>query len=323
MPVYPDEETSLLSGGGKPKAFVASYSVNIEWFRFWGLMGGAVLLTVGTFLTIFFVTIPEQYSAYYNADTGTVDGGPEDVMREGSTFYYKQTLIYTLFHFNHTCSMLDFNPAKTISALIIMAHIIPTNIFVVLDYLRISKDPEISTSLKSFTKFASPFQFVSICYFFMVFVNSPYGNAVEDPAAMNRFIAHYVPYVAWQVGMLIMGAQQIWYVLEKDAVVQLPLFGFFGPVVWPKLTKGWMYAYLVYLSALTIVYTTFVSSFIMSSGQKPLWCTNEAEGCEMGNKAAHWIMYGWDISAVLIPTMFSLAHARDGPKSVIEFSHLD
>ena len=98
MPFTPDEETSLVVE--RPPKKTLSLELNIETLRFYGLCAGVLLLMVGYTVTHAFVRIDEG----------------------DDKFIEEKTFIYKTFHFSHTCSVLDFNPAKTVSALVIMLH---------------------------------------------------------------------------------------------------------------------------------------------------------------------------------------------------------
>ena len=195
--------------------------------------------------------------------------------------------------------MLDFNPSKTCAALIIMLHTLPCNAFVVLHYYRvmIQTDPKFK-GLQAATPALSTIQFITFMYFYMVFVNSPYGH-YGDPVAKLNFTLHYIPYMLWQMGMLLMGIQQCWFIALKD----ITPFGITDMMLW---------RYVQFLMVLFVVYGSFVWSFILD---KPLWDTHE----NPGKLCAQIIMYGWDISAVVVPTVFAWVEAQSSNDSIITF----
>jgi hypothetical protein len=283
-----DEETPLV---GTQDGKKATLSVNIELIRFYGLIAGAVLLMTGLFVTTYFVVYPEHEDTHTWSEK-LFHGAPSD-------FDQTQTFIYEMFHFSHTCTMLDFNPSKTVAALVIMLHTLPCNAFVVLHYYRvmIQDDPKFA-GLQSVCPTLSIIQFITFMYFYMVFVNSPYGH-YGDPEATLDFTLHYVPYMLWQMGMLLMAIQQCWFIALKDIVP----FGITGQMLW---------RYVQFLMVLFVIYCSFVWSFILGT---PLWDTHENPGKLM----AQIVMYGWDISAVVVPTIFAWVEARDSNASVITF----
>jgi hypothetical protein len=283
------EQTPLVSGvqDGKKVAI----KVNIELIRFYGLIAGAVLLFTGLFVTTFFVNYPvsENPSSWQDK---LFHGAPSD-------FDQTQTFIYEMFHFSHTCTMLDFNPSKTVAALVIMLHTLPCNAFVVLHYYRvmIQTDPKFA-GLQSATPIMSTIQFIAFMYFYMVFVNSPYGH-FGDPKATVDFTLHYIPYMLWQMGMLLMGIQQCWYIALKEIVP-------FG------ITPHMLWRYVQFLMVLFVVYCSFVWSFVLN---RPLWDTNG----QPGKLCAQIVMYGWDLCAVVVPTIFAFVESKNSNESVITF----
>jgi len=288
-----DEETPLTS---TPNSLgKRSIVLNIERIRFFGLMGGILLLIVGTFVSNYAVVFPpkEDPSSFWDK---VFHGAPSD-------FDSSQTFIFKLFHFNHTCSMLDFNPSKTLSALVIMFHTIPINLFVICHYLRITShaEPEFD-NLKKFTKIATPIQFVFFTYFYMVFVNSPDGEFGTEEG-MRKFALHYAFYAFWQFGMLLMAIQQCWYIYLKGMI----------PFSWT--TPSMMWNYIKFMSGLFVVYTWFCVSFIVG---KPAWDTTGG----FGKYFAITIMYTWDIVAVVIPSIFAWYESSDGADTKFTFEEL-
>lgn len=258
-------------------------------------MGGLVLLSVGTFVSTYAVNFPvkENPSTFMEKLFG---GKPSD-------FETSETFIYKLFHFNHTCSMLDFNPSKTIAALIIMLHTLPMLLFVICHYLRITSQTDSKyDTLKMVTKVFSPIQFVVFTYFYMVFVNSPDGE-FGTASGMRKFALHYVPYGLWQLGMLLMAIQQCWFLSLKD---QLPF---------PWITHTMLRAYLYFMGALFTVYTYFIVSFMLGS---PAWDTTTT----IGLLSAKGIMYIWDVVAAIIPMIMAWYESTDGNDTQFTFEEL-
>lgn len=269
-------------------------SIHIEMLRFVGLAAGGVLLITGWFITTYFVVYPEKEnpSTFFQKLFG---GAPSD-------FDETQTFIYEMFHFSHTCTFLDFNPSKTCAALIIMLHTLPINAFVILHYYRVmSQIGDKWKSLKSICPTFTIIQFITFTYFYMVFVNSPYGH-YGDPQAKVSFTLHYIPYMLWQMGILLMGIQQCWFVALKDVIP----FGF--------VNRMMIWRYVQLLMVFFVVYTTFVWSFICGS---PIWPTDDDHPA--GKAAAKFIMFGWDFFAVLVPMVLAWFEAKDGNISIITF----
>ncbi len=179
------------------------------------------------------------------------------------------------------------------------------NIFIVCNYFRIVSHKDLSAfgeeeksmqALQLFTKIASPIEFVFMTYLYMISVNSPDGEfGTED--GMNKFIAHYIPYMGWQSCMVLMAIQQSWYMyLKKDIPKQ------FEKLVGCKMLKG--YTWFVFF--VFCLYTVFVWSFIRGT---PIWET--AEGT-FGNAMAKLLMWLWNLIALFIPALFAYLRGRDG-----------
>lgn len=273
------ETSPLLDASGS-----TTISIHLEKLRFFGLMAGGVLLLLGKFITTKYVP------------GGLIDAG----------------YIVTTFHFRHTCVYLDYNPSRTISALIVMLQIIPLDIFIVLFAYKLKglvKSGEISadTWLVKLTPAATVIMFICQTYFYMVFVNHPDDNTffvpnpddplntdkntwiTEDKGLPYGFIFHYAPYMIWQTGMIIMAIQHNWYLYLTDKLEAL------------YINRSLMRMYNYAIIAAGIVYSTFVWSFIFGA---PLWDTET----QPGKGIAIFAMYGFDFVVVLIPAIFALMY---------------
>ena len=187
----------LLDGDGS-----ISVTVHLEKIRCFGLVAIGVLLMLGTFIT-------DRY-----VPGGLIDAG----------------YIVNTFHFRHTCVYLDYNPSRTISAMVIMALIIPLDIFIILFCFKLKglvKTGVISEDswLWKLTPAATVVMLIFQTFFYMVFVNHPDDNSfhvpnpddpdntdestriTETPSLPLGFISHYTPYMFWQTGMIIMAIQ--------------------------------------------------------------------------------------------------------------------
>lgn len=288
----PDEEA-----GANPRTRTKeTIRINIEWFRFVGLSSVVLLLVAGKFVTQFFNNWPRKENPSSPFDK-IFRGAPTDME-------YEETFIYKLFNFNHTCSLLDFNPSKTVSGLIVMIHEIPLLLFIVFHYWRVKgmTDPKFD-KLKIFSKIASPLQFIFILYFYMVFVNSP-DAPFGTPGAVTLFTLHYIPYMLWQIGVLLMAIQQSWYLCLSDTI----------PFDW--LTSKGLWYYTVSMMIVCVVYNVFIWSFIL---EDPLWDTSQ----NPGRVIAQIIMWVWNFYAVFIPAYFAYTQAKDnGHDSVLVFEEL-
>ena len=288
-----DEETPLTSGrplGSRKITF------NLEKIRMFALLSVAVFLITGKAVSKFAVVIPTK------SDPSTVwdkvfNGAPSDFIPE-------ETFIYKLFGFNHNCTIVDFNPAKTISALIfVMFFTMPACFFVICHFLRITSHTEVCfKNLQRYSKIATPIEFTVFTYFCMVFVNSPVGE-YGTPEGTLKFTLHYIPYVGWQLGLLLMAIQQSWYMYLRNRL----------PFSW--VTKGVLLFNIKLMVVVFIVYTYFVCSFIIGS---PAWDTFS----EPGRTAGITLMYTWDVLAIVIPTLFAYSECKYGNDSEIIFNEL-
>uniref|UniRef100_A0A6T9ZJV4 Uncharacterized protein n=1 Tax=Pseudo-nitzschia delicatissima TaxID=44447 RepID=A0A6T9ZJV4_9STRA len=187
-----------------------------------------------------------------------------------------------------------------------MLHTIPTSLFVVCHYFRIqSHTNPIFANLKKFSKIATPIEVIATAYFYMVFVNSPDGE-YDTQEGMTKFILHYIPYMCWQLGLLLMAIQQCWYICLKR-MIPAPLKAFVTPEI--------MYRYCQMLCVLFVIYTWFCWSFIAGS---PAWDTTSGIGLHF----AKFIMYFWNFCAVLVPAIFAYFESNDGDDFCITFQEL-
>ena len=145
-----------------------------------------------------------------------------------------------------------------------------------------------------FTHVASPIQFITTLYFYLVFVNSPDGEYGTEEG-MAKFTLHYLPYMFWQMGMLLMALQQSWFIVLSDSI----------PVSW--VSKEWIWVYTQSMVVVFIVYNWFIWSFINGD---PLWDTFTPTG----RIAAQIIMWIWNVYAIFIPVYFAYEESKDNGK---------
>mmetsp|Transcript_4993 Transcript_4993/g.6074 ORF Transcript_4993/g.6074 Transcript_4993/m.6074 type:complete len:408 (-) Transcript_4993:71-1294(-) len=172
--------------------------VTIEFLRFFGLLMSIVMLLIGKIIS--------TYSVFN-----------DKIVKD-------ETYIVKLFGFAHTCVEIDFNPSKTVAALILNFATIPLMAFTYLQRGRIANHYNENKDLWKvyyFSKYTWHFRLVSYACFFMVFVNSPDGE-YEDPQDMTlkqmfaneawtKFLAHYIPFFCWQLSLTLMSFEQTWY----------------------------------------------------------------------------------------------------------------
>ena len=279
-----NEETPLT--GGKTSSGTVRFvkEVNIEYLRFVSLMAIVFMLICGKFVTEYFNNWPykEDHSSPWDK---LFNGAPTD-------FEYTETFIYKAFGFNHTCSLLDFNPSKTIAAMAMMVHEVPILLFVVLHYFRLMgrSEPKYD-NIKSFSKIATPIQFVTILFFYMVFVNSPDGE-YGTPEGMKQFAAHFTPYFLWQTGVYLMAIQQCWFLSLSDRI----------PFSWVTSDMLWLYVkgmFVVYVG-----WNWFIWSIVYGS---PLFDTSTLGGLIIA-QTFQWL---FTITSIVIPAIFAYAESKD------------
>lgn len=288
----PDEETALI-GDKKTTKLVLKF--NIETLRFYGLIGGGVLLAVGYVFSTFFVKLPHY------ADATDI---PDNIDPETYKYMnYWDGMIYHIFHFNHTCTFLDFNPSKTSSALIVMFSVAPLVGHNWLQYYRIKNRYDqglLPKGLLTLNKVATPIKAVGFTFFYMVFVNSPQWDD------MLSFTLHYIPYMIWQISLGLMALEQCWYIHAMRATYPIP----YG------ITEKMMRVYLILILLVFIYYTVFIWSFILAWWEvvpRPILDTND----QHKKNFAKFIMFFFDLLTGVIPLIFAHKERKNGDDTVI------
>lgn len=271
------EEQALMEIG-ETEPIPVKIKFNLELLRAVGLLGIVCALMLGTVLTTYVTEWPI----------------------EGEPFDFEATFIYELFGFNHTCTMIDFNPSKTVAAaLTIIFNVIPLTAFALLNYLRIQHDfrrGRVKQSLATFSKFATPVMTLSFLLFALVYVNFP-----KD---LHSFTLHYIPFFFYQFGMVLMEIQHIHYLLDTGKI----------PFNIPKTV---CIAYYWLLLLFFVWYSAFIWSFI---AEKPI-----LDNSQPGQLAfAQFTMYFFMILSTLIPAAFAVYESRDPEISqvILEYTTL-
>lgn len=130
--------------------------INVEMCRFYGYFAYFIMMIVATIITYNFVDYPVP----------------------GNGFDPTATFIYQLFGFNHTCSVVDFNPSRTISALLVMLLVVPLIIYVILNRYRIEHEHingNVGPKLFKFNQIITPLQLIGIGFFYMVCAHTRKG----------------------------------------------------------------------------------------------------------------------------------------------------
>jgi len=291
-----DELTPLTAGGGEK----IRLSFNIEWLRFIGLSGLTLMLFVGNFVTYHFNEFPVIDGEETNSAWDILFNGAD------SNFQEKDTYIYYLFGFIHTCVYIDNNPAKTCAAIMIMIAVVPLSLFSLLGHFRLQlQSGSKFDAMKARSIPISTFQILCFMYFFLCLVNSPIQDQTlyDDWRGKRAFILHYFPYMLFQFACLLMSVNQILFLTKKDKVP-------FG------ITKGMLWAYLVVCWVMFIIYSLFIWSHIVSGADHGLWNARTP----IGKAATNFIMRGFRILLIIIPSFCALAETKTTVPLVIEFS---
>jgi hypothetical protein len=275
---FQDQENTALAGdeeadvkGFRPLKLKKSFQ--IEYLRIVGLSMYIILLAVGYFVTVNFVEYPKGSGSWHP----------------------KETFIYKTFGFNHFCSWLDFNPTRSVAAILAQFCTVPMVIFNILYHYKIAheyKNENISRALYIYSVISTPITCICFQYFFMVFVNEPYGTMIE-------FTGHYIPYCMAQTAWILSHIQQMWHLSWKKLI----------PFGIPAKVLFW---YAMFLVATQILYTVFVISIILGH---PFEQTHSG----FGQAQACFFMYFCLVIEVVIPLFFAIEELKVNEINHIEF----
>jgi len=210
------EETRKFLAKNKPPSRTVTYTFSIEAIRFFALVSLFFLFVAGYFFT-------EQYIFIKDGDDsrallrGAEEADVPSVARK--LFFgielipyinYKEKIVYKTFGFLHTCSYVDFNPAKEIAAILLPLFSFPMSIFLVLNHFRIKlsvMNGECPSWLYKWSLISSPLNIFLIQMTHLWFVNSP---DMEYPDGVG-FLGHYLPYAGFQTALAITAFTQVQY----------------------------------------------------------------------------------------------------------------
>jgi len=184
----------------------------IEWYRAFGLSMGLVMLGVGTQLTNRFVF--------------PITNGPKTI---------EDTYINKVFGFTHTCVYIDFNPSKTVAAILVNFVTLPLMMFTFLHQARLDNEccgnPRL-TNINCFSRCTWQFRFCCFALFSLCFVNSPDGEYLDPfdtpltklirSQGWQKYMVHYIPFFLWQISLVIMSIEQTWYHYLNDSIFGIP-----------------------------------------------------------------------------------------------------
>jgi hypothetical protein len=261
-------ETSAEKLAGTTNTF--TWVLNIETMRMIAYINLVFLILVGTVITNLYVEVPPE-----------------------------ETVIFEIFGFNHICNVLDHQPSRWICALLVVFFILPMAAFVLFSYFRTydaAKRGRVPLYLQAYNKAITPFVFLSVCYTYMWFVNTPITR--------EAFLGHYLPYVALQLAFGLLAIQEVSFLIHNDV---LP-FGF---------NATWAKAYLVLLLATTAIAQLAVFSLLLG------YPILDSKNNETDRAIFQFVMYLYSFLAIIMPIIMAARNRKNGKDSIITFSSPD
>lgn len=247
---------NYFSNDEKDSAQLFSYTFHVESLRFFGFTSFVITLVIGAVITekSGFSTIPNE----------------------------TDTVIYGIFQFNHACNYIDHNPAKMIAAILLMPLCqLPMMAYCLLFHVRLAKAyraGNVPKWLLNTSRILTPFNFISMSQLHLWFVNGP--------SEVYGFVAHYIPYLMFQIAIIFIMLLSIAYL---EAMNSLP----FGIPSW----AAW--AYNGFVAIITLISMTFVISTLAGA---PIF----------RDLVKDYISKVWIFCAVLGTIFFSYVESKDG-----------
>ncbi|MEM9136097.1 MAG: hypothetical protein AAGB01_01930 [Cyanobacteria bacterium P01_F01_bin.42] len=121
------------------------------------------------------------------------------------------TAIYKLFGFNHACNLLDYEPSRTVSAMLLPFWEVPFLLYAVFNFLRINdayRQDEVPRYSFLVSAIFLPFEILFIVWFRIVFVWSPEVS----------FLNHYLPYIGFQILLFLVAFENYLYFYAMKAL---------------------------------------------------------------------------------------------------------
>mmetsp|Transcript_40314 Transcript_40314/g.45429 ORF Transcript_40314/g.45429 Transcript_40314/m.45429 type:complete len:291 (-) Transcript_40314:264-1136(-) len=230
------ESTGLLGSNQKP---LPPFHLHVEMFRCIGLSVGLLMVAVGWVVTKLFV-----WGNFDNPDRA------------------QDTYIWKVFDFPHTCVFIDFNPAKSVAALMMNFVTLPLIVFTLLNHWRLRvahSKGEITDGLLKFSECTYIFRIFCFVYFFMCLVNSPdlpydgpydTWEKMSGSRAWRHYLYHYLPFMFWQLALALQAWEQSHFHYETGSIPQLPCF--------PTITKNGVWWYTRLIIVVFIYYTGYI-----------------------------------------------------------------
>ena len=115
------------------------------------------------------------------------------------------------------------------------------------------------------------------------------------------FIAHYIPYLAFQITLALIAFHQVAYLIYLDKIP-------FG--VSPKVAIG----YAIFLTIVTIIYTVYVVSILMGT---PVW---DSVNSTADRLFAEIMAKIYSVCVLILPIVFAAVERTNGDVNTLCFS---
>ncbi len=204
------------------------------------------------------------------------------------------TAIYQLFGFNHSCNLLDHEPSRTVAAMMLPFWEIPFVLYIIFNFLRIhdawreGKAPRYSFLVAACFM---PVQLLLAVWFRIVFVWSPEIS----------FLAHYLPYVGFQLLLFLIAFENALYFRAVNA---LPF----------NNSSKLAMAYLTLLTVVTALCITFGMSVALGT---PILDTINNPGERLFFRSLSNLYF---VLAVPVPLMVSWLEMKRSPDHTLTFA---
>lgn len=245
-----------------PKRIDLDKTICIEWFRLVAFAALTALFASAAIFSKQFVFFKDDDESGRSLLRG-VDGDAADEGRRlgfvlfGQEHPYldmKETTIYKTFGLPHTCSYIDFNPAKEVGAILLPFFTFPMTIFLILAHYRNQlvyvNNPESPNAkdLYWYSRITTYFSVAVIQLCHLWFVNDP----EESYPKGFGFVGHYIPYALFQASLIVIAIMQVKY----DITTKMVPFG-----VSDELARF----YVKFLVLLTVVYQVIVIAILVDN----------------------------------------------------------
>jgi len=210
------------------------------------------------------------------------------------------TEVFRIFGFNHVCNYIDHNPSKTFAGLVIPLYTIPMILYVFLYHSRLkarfSTRGDVPYWLVVFSKVTLPYNITSFALLHMWFVNSPDGD--------YGFVAHYVPYLMYQVALSLLLFMNVQYLISTKNL--------------PGISKSrpWL-AWTYQFFSLGLTFVSICGVITLLAGYPILDSKN--------NMTEQWIFrvisYFYGFNIVIAPIVLSAIERRNGDENVITYTY--